>query len=1051
MILLVAELVALLAVLALTAFAGVPAALQGALAQAAGGEGAAVRDAAAAWALARASCWTWAGGLLALEAGRLLGLLRQRGSLAAFWLVPGAAVCSGLGLALQWGYADPLRAAPLHGPGFAGGVLLGGLAGGLLLALPWQPERWAERGRWALLCFGLTLLLALALFGHGPFEGSGARIHLLGIQPIELVKLAFALWLAVLLGRRAPQLRYQRVGGRWLQLPRPRYLLPALAVLAGLFALLFALGDLGPTLVLSLLFLACYGVVTLSWAELALVGIALLGLTLLALADPGGLVPGYVATRIAMWTDPWWNGLPGGDQLAQALWAFAAGGLVGQGPGQGALSAVPAGHTDLALAVLGEQGGCAGLWTWLVALLGLVLQGLWIGARNRTPVRMLLAGSLSLLLFCQGLVIFAGSTGLFPLTGIVVPFLSQGRTSMVVFLVLLALLGRMAVGGRPFAADLDDLVQLRRGLGLAASAVLLLGVAGGAVCLWRTVLAADRATATPFLTVQADGTPALRHDRRLRAVAARIPRGRIEDRDGRPLALDDPRGVRQNPLGSDLGTLLGPVGQPVSLPSWSLEGQLDGVLRGWEGEDRELALWGVEDPVLAGRGGVRLRRVLFTVEGGEPRPEDEARARRLAGEGARVWFTRLRARDPSRLVPLVHMRPAARARALAELAASVDRRSVRLSLDARLQAAAAEALRAVTEKKGKAGAVVVLDVDSGQVLARAQWPDYDPSAPETWLPQVLAGDPAFMGSYGPWQDKTGIRGLYQAGSVFKLASALAWARTGGERLGAACAAGSVQRFPCAHARPGDRYPSFRAPGWGEPIRDFHRTADGQPDLAEALGVSCNVFFAQLGLALGPEPYRALAAVGLEIDLGGPFEPGAAGSRRLAETAFGQGAARMHVSQAARMVAAVGAGGIYRKCPPTLRLDASCEERALLADPAAIVPILAGMDRALRGARGTATGFHEPSGVRVYGKTGTADDPGREDEAPYGIARHASAAPHSWFVALAEPSGHGPCEPAVPGRLAFAAVVPRGHFGSDAAAAVVERTLAAAVDLGYLAP
>jgi cell division protein FtsI/penicillin-binding protein 2 len=99
--------------------------------------------------------------------------------------------------------------------------------------------------------------------------------------------------------------------------------------------------------------------------------------------------------------------------------------------------------------------------------------------------------------------------------------------------------------------------------------------------------------------------------------------------------------------------------------------------------------------------------------------------------------------------------------------------------------------------------------------------------------------------------------------------------------------------------------------------------------------------------------------------------------------------------------------------------------------------------------GTGAGLPRVPGVRVYGKTGTADSVVIEDEQPYGLEPGlVGAAPHSWFVALAEPEDAGACDPLGTGRLAVAVVLPRGGGGAVAGAAAVEM-IAAARELGYL--
>ncbi len=1038
------ELLMVAAVVVWTLTVGVEITLDHALSAANAREDPTVRDVTDVHAAAGRASLSWLGGIAALALGRL-AVGRRRHDIAVHSVLPTITVMTAAGLLLHWGYGDPLRARLLTAPGFAQGVLLGGTIACLAAVVPWQPDRWARRLTGPLVVMAIAALAVLWIKGEAP-GGSGAKISFYGVQPIEGVKLAFVIVLAMVLGGKAEQLRYQRARRGPFHVPRPRLLLPAVALLAVLFVGLFLVRDLGPTLILSLVFLGFYYVATRSWVELALVTAALVLMVAWLASDAPGFVPPNVATRIDMWLDPWLNGRGGGDQLAAALWAFAAGGVGGRGLGQAAVGVLPAGHTDLVLAHWAEVAGLAGLALYGACFIALVLQGLWIAYANRTPERMLLACGLSLLLLAQGMVIFAGSTGLLPLTGVVVPFLSFGKSSMVTFLLLVAVLLRLAVDGQP-RADRDELRQLRGGIGWVMAATMVAAIGALVVGADRTVLTRDATLLRPVLAMGSDDTVFLRYDPRMRAIARRLIRGDILDRDGRPLAATDKDGRRRYPLGSALGTLLGPLNPAVQTPPWAIEGLADEHLRGLPPATRTLAVWIEQHPDETDDRGEHRRvpdRILFTIPHGY-RSEDHERARVLQGPDTTLWFTRLRQIDYRSLLPLARLNGQAREDAIHAVATDVAARSVRLTLDARLQQRAADIVRDIAAR-GQAAAAVVLDVDSGHVLARAQWPDYDPGQPETWLEPVMKGEPRFTGSYGPWKDKTGVGGPYQSGSIFKVYTALAWIRAGMGATDHGCGARGLDTFACVERDA--QGPYFTRPGWSRAIHDSHSNTDGVIELTRALEVSCNVFFAQLGLALGPEPLRDLAVAGLEVDSGTDLDPGQAGSRRLASTAFGQGAARMHVSEAARMVAAVGAGGRYRKCPPTMLLGVPCTETALLDDPAATTPILAGLRQVVES--GTARRLREPTGVRVYGKTGTATDPGRIDEVPYGLRRGANHQEHSWFVALAESATYRSCLPDSPGRLAFAVVVPRGGAGNGPALAITELLVAAAADLGYLA-
>jgi cell division protein FtsI/penicillin-binding protein 2 len=214
-------------------------------------------------------------------------------------------------------------------------------------------------------------------------------------------------------------------------------------------------------------------------------------------------------------------------------------------------------------------------------------------------------------------------------------------------------------------------------------------------------------------------------------------------------------------------------------------------------------------------------------------------------------------------------------------------------------------------------------------------------------------------------------------------------------------------------------------------------------MVNALAVSCNAYFGQLALSLGPEPLQALVADGLEVRWrGDEIDPGPMGSRKLAETGFGQGALALSPMQAARMIAAAG-DGQYRFCDPGHRLGEDCQHRELFSDPDLLAPVMAGMRKVVDA--GTARAMPELAGVRVYGKTGTADDPVRTSERIYGVVK---ARPHSWFVALAEPAEGGGCAADNAGRLAVAVVATRAGYGSQVAMPAARAIIGAANGLGY---
>ena len=1001
------------------------------------------------------SCVFFAAGIAALILGRLVSARRGVVNIPSPLIMPATCAALAIGFALQMGYGDPLHRTLWPGPEFAKGVGLAGGAAAVILMLPWDPVALTGPLHAVLPALMVGVFVALALFGSGTELAEDTRINLGGFQPLELVKLAFVLFLGHSLGRRAVKLRHQRERILGLYFPRKRLLVPAVLVFIVLFVSFVLVKDLGPLLILSILFLTLFYVVTRSagWVVTALVVVALL--VTVAIHVPAVSGSPKVALRMKMWLDPWTNAQPNGDQIALSRWAIAAGYLHGQGLGYAPAWALPAGHTDLVQAHLAEELGTVGFVLYLLCIAAVAGQGLIVGALNRTPERVVTAVGLAALLVTQWLVIFSGTTQLLPLTGVPVPFLSFGKTSTVTFVLVAAMLARLSEDGR--AREMTpELAELRRGsLAVLAAVLVVIGI-GVVVAVQEGIVRAEATSVLGVITLLAPepgyphGRVTERYDPRLENIASRIPRGYIVDREGRLIAGVDESGKRTYPLGDAMGTLLGPPDPIVLRPLWMLERLLEAKVRGYPERPDGHAVWLAREP----EGGERL---LFIVNVQEERPEDRARAEAMAG-GAPVRLLPLPAPDFRPLVWILRVGGRGRDAAIAKVAANTASRTAHLTLDARLQGAVSQILRRAATK-GKAAAAVVLDVNTGEVLARAQWPDFNPGDPSLRErledPQFATRDLKFTGYYGAWPDKTGFRGIYQGGSAAKLFTSVAAARAGLLGSGSACPAKAGPVFACVSRDA--RGPYFTRPGWYAPVHDISMdNPHGHIEFIKGLAVSCNVYFGQLGLQLGPEAFKKLVTDGLEMGWGGKwYDPGKPGSRDLALTAFGQHAAMMSVSQASRIAGTIGGGGIYRKCPPSMELGAPCEQKQLLPDAHLLTPVLAGMEQVMM--NGTGRGLVKTPGVppalRVYGKTGTADSIGIEEEKPWGIEVGVYGKPHSWFVSLSEPlkAAPTPCQPTVARRLAVAVVIPRGGLGSLGAGPAAIEVIQAAYKLGLYGP
>jgi cell division protein FtsW (lipid II flippase) len=233
-----------------------------------------------------------------------------------------------------------------------------------------------------------------------------------------------------------------------IDIPPVEYTLPVLVSVALCLAFFFLQKDMGPALVFACLFLTLYGVARGS-AFVPLAGLALLGA-----GFAGGYVlgvPHTVRERVSMWLSPWDNLVHGGDQLAHSLWAYATGGIAGTGIGRGDPQMVPAGHTDLILSVLGEQWGWAGVAAVFALYAFLVYRSFRIALRARSDYEFFLAAGIGAATALQILLISGGSLGVLPLSGVVTPFLSYGRTAMLANFAMFGILdgGGDRPGDRP--------------------------------------------------------------------------------------------------------------------------------------------------------------------------------------------------------------------------------------------------------------------------------------------------------------------------------------------------------------------------------------------------------------------------------------------------------------------------------------------------------------------------------------------------------------------------------------------------------------------------
>lgn len=314
-------------------------------------------------------------------------------------------------------------------------LVLGAAAMVALAILP-RNLRLLRRYRYTWLTAGLVLLAATFILGVNP-SGQGAELWLpvplvgrVYFQPSELLKLLLLVFLASYFDERQPLLRVGRPP--FGAIP---YLAPLLLMWGFCVALLIWQRDLGAATLFFVLFLA---LLYLATGERRYV----IGGLLLLLA--AGAIGYFAFDVVALRVDAWWNPWPDANgrafQIVQSLYALAAGGLGGQGIAQGFPDYIPVVHSDFAFAAIAEEWGLVGGVAVVASFAFLAHRGLRIAVRCGRPFRFYLAAGIAVLFGGQSFLIMAGVTKLLPLTGVTLPFVSYGGSSLLVSMIMVGLL-----------------------------------------------------------------------------------------------------------------------------------------------------------------------------------------------------------------------------------------------------------------------------------------------------------------------------------------------------------------------------------------------------------------------------------------------------------------------------------------------------------------------------------------------------------------------------------------------------------------------------------
>jgi cell division protein FtsW (lipid II flippase) len=317
----------------------------------------------------------------------------------------------------------------------------------LLALLP--DHRVLSRYGYTLGLAGIVLLLLPSLLPARFSEVNGAKVWILlfgfSFQPSEIAKLLLMIFFASYLVAKRPVLSVVTRSIGPLELPRARDLGPVLLAWLASMLVLIRESDLGSALLFFGIFIVMLYIATerVSWL--------LIGLVLFA----GGAYVAYlsfahVQERVNIWLHAFQGTNPNGSsyQLVQGLFGFATGGILGTGLGRGQPQTVPFARTDFIFASIGEELGLVGVMAVLVLFGLLVARGLRTAVGVRDSFGKLLAGGLAASMAIQVFVVVGGVMRVIPLTGLTLPFLSYGGSSVISNFVLVALLIRISDAGR---------------------------------------------------------------------------------------------------------------------------------------------------------------------------------------------------------------------------------------------------------------------------------------------------------------------------------------------------------------------------------------------------------------------------------------------------------------------------------------------------------------------------------------------------------------------------------------------------------------------------
>ncbi|MGN6163448.1 MAG: FtsW/RodA/SpoVE family cell cycle protein [Flavisolibacter sp.] len=454
---------------------------------------------------------------------------------------------------------------------------------GLYRMFAFKSNRGAKGMQWIVLA--ALLLMLTILLGSGP-EGSGVKVNLFGFQPSEVVKFLIIIFLAGFFAANERFIaEYATMKKRW------SFFWLAVAAIVASILLFLMLGDLGPAIVVCFTFISLFsfsrgdfaymvGAVVLFvlanwilkniWIATA-VTVFILAITMLfvrkqisesavmALVVISGFMlidqipvlqkvfPGPVqrlSDRKAIWMNKWDNEVFGGDQIANGIWAMSSGGVQGQGVGEGFAKTIPEAHTDMILPSIGEEFGWAGIVSVFILFLLYLHRSILIGRQTGRPFLFYLCAGIGIGTFVQFLLIAGGSVGALPLSGVSLPFVSYGGTSLIVNLLAAGfLLSASMVRGS--AVQMNYISKQQDKNLLPALAAACIGLILLTINVSRYLFNNKLWVVKPALVADRSGARMFSYNPRIAILMNKLQAGSLFDRKGKLLATSKPEMIFQ--------------------------------------------------------------------------------------------------------------------------------------------------------------------------------------------------------------------------------------------------------------------------------------------------------------------------------------------------------------------------------------------------------------------------------------------------------------------------------------------------------------------------